>query len=164
MKRLLLVFILISTGFFAFSQEFKQAVGIRMGYTGGIEYRVYTNELNSYKFLVGSRERGFLAHALKEWHRYDMFTFTDQLTFIYGAGVHAGYERWDRQQFNVNSSYYVTHTAFIAGLDGFAGIEYLFHEVPISVGFEVKPYFDLFGRELFDFQLFDFALTAKYNF
>jgi len=164
MKRLLLVFIVIFTGFFAFSQEFKQAVGIRMGYTSGIEYRVFTNELNSYKFLVGSRERGFLAHALKEWHRYDMFTFTDQLTFIYGAGVHAGYERWDRQHFNVNSSYYVTHTAFIAGLDGFAGIEYLFHEFPISVGFEVKPYFDLFGREMFDFQLFDFALTAKYNF
>ena len=164
MKRLILIIALLVSAGIAFSQEFKQAVGIRIGYTGGVEYRVFTDELNSYKFLVGSRERGFLAHALKEWHRYDLFTFTDQLTFVYSAGVHAGYERWDQQHYDYNTSYYVTHTAFIAGLDGLAGLEYMFREVPISVGFEVKPYFDLFGREMFDFQLFDFALTAKYNF
>jgi len=164
MKRLLFITALILSNFFAISQEFKQAVGIRAGYTGGIEYRIFTDDLNSYKFLVGSRERGLLVHALKEWHRYDLFTFTDQLTFVYGAGVHAGYERWDQQHYNYNSSYYVSHTAFIAGLDGLAGLEYMFLKVPISVGLEVKPYFDLFGREMFDFQLFDFALTAKYNF
>jgi hypothetical protein len=164
MKRLLVIFGLVLSNIFAFSQEFKQAVGIRIGYTGGIEYRVYTDELNSYRFLIGSRERGLIVHAMKEWHRYDLFTFTDQLTFVYGAGVHTGYERWDQQYYNYNSSYYVTHTAFIAGLDGLAGLEYMFREVPISLGLEVKPYFDLFEREMFDFQLFDFALTVKYNF
>ena len=164
MKRLILLSIIILSCSFAFSQEFKQAVGIRIGYTGGIEYRVYSDELNSYRFLIGSRERGLIVHAMKEWHRYNLFTFTDQLTFVYGAGVHTGYERWDQQYYNYNSSYYVTHTAFIAGLDGLAGLEYMFREVPISLGLEVKPYFDLFGREMFDFQLFDFALTVKYNF
>lgn len=164
MKRLLLFSAFVVLSCTTFSQGFKQAVGIRAGYTGGVEYRIYTDDLNSYKFLLGSRERGVLAHALKEFHRYDLFTFTDQLNFVFGAGVHAGYERWDQQYFNYNTSYYVTRTAFIAGLDGLAGLEYMFRDVPISLGFEVKPYFDLFGREMFDFQLFDFAFTAKYHF
>jgi hypothetical protein len=164
MKRLLLISTFVILSCQVFSQGFKQAAGIRAGLTGGLEYRIYTDDLNSYKFLLGSRERGLLVHAIKEFHRYDLFTFTDQLNFVFGAGVHIGYERWDQQYYNYNTSYYVTRTAFIAGLDGLAGLEYMFHDVPISLGLEVKPYFDLFGREMFDFQLFDFAFTAKYHF
>jgi hypothetical protein len=164
MKRLLLISAFAILSCYAFSQDFRQAVGIRAGYTGGIEYRIYADELNSYKFLLGSRDRGLIAHAMKEWHRRDLFTFTDQLTFVYGAGLHVGYERWDQQYYNYNTSYYVTRTAFIAGLDGLAGLEYMFISVPLSVGFEVKPYFDFFGREMFDIELFDFALTLKYHF
>ena len=164
MKHLLLISVFVILSCQVFSQGFKQAAGIRAGLTGGLEYRIYTDDLNSYKFLLGSRERGVLVHAIKEFHRYDLFTFTDQLNFVFGAGVHIGYERWDQQYYNYNTSYYVTRTAFIAGLDGLAGLEYMFHDVPISLGLEVKPYFDLFGREMFDFQLFDFAFTAKYHF
>lgn len=164
MKHLLLILIFAILSCHAFSQDFKQAVGIRAGFTGGIEYRIYTDNENSYKFLLGSRERGLVAHALKEFHRYDLFTFTDQLNVVFGAGLHAGYERWDQQYYNYNTSYYVTRTAFIAGLDGLAGLEYMFLEVPLSVGLEVKPYFDFFGREMFDIELFDFAFTLKYHF
>ena len=164
MKRLLFISAFVILSCQVFSQGFKQAAGIRAGLTGGLEYRIYTDDLNSYKFLLGSRERGLLVHAIKEFHRYDLFTFTDQLNFVFGAGVHIGYERWDQQYHNYNTSYYVTRTAFIAGLDGLAGLEYMFRDVPISLGLEVKPYFDLFGREMFDFQLFDFAFTAKYHF
>jgi len=164
MNRNILAAVLLLITSHVFAQDFKQAVGIRVGYTGGIEYRIFSDELNSYKFLIGSRDRGLIAHAMKEWHRIDLFPSTDQLSFVYGGGVHIGYERWDQQYYNYNYSYYVTHTAFIAGIDGLAGLEYLFRKVPISLGFEVKPYFDLFGKEMFDLQLFDFALTAKYNF
>lgn len=164
MKRLFLVSVLIIFSSHSFSQDFKQAVGIRAGYTGGVEYRIYTNDENSYKFLLGSRERGVIAHAIKEFHRYGLFTFTDQLNFVFGAGIHAGYERWDQLYYRFNSSYFATKTAFIAGLDGLAGLEYMFLEIPLSVGIEAKPYFDLFGREMFDLQLFDFAFTVKYHF
>ena len=164
MKRLLLFSTLIILSCGAFSQEFRQAVGIRAGYTGGVEFRIYTNELNSYKFLLGARERGAVFHAIKEFHRPDLFSFTDQLNFVYGFGVHAGYERWDQRYYHYQRSNYVTHTAFIAGIDGLAGLEYMFREVPVSLGVEVKPYFDLFGREMFDLGLFDFAFTVKYHF
>jgi hypothetical protein len=164
MKHLLLI-----SGFFiiscvAFSQEFKYAAGIRAGYTGGVEFRVYSDDLNSYKFLLGAREGGAAFHAIKEFHRPNLFSFTDQLNFVYGAGVHMGYERWNQQYYNYYTNYYIKHTAFIAGIDGLAGLEYIFREVPVSLGFEVKPFFDLFGREMFDLELFDFAFTVKYHF
>ena len=164
MKHLLLISAFVVLNFVAYSQEFRHAVGIRAGYTGGVELRLYSDDLNSYKFLLGWRNQGAQIHAIKEFHKFDLFTFTDRLTFVYGAGVHMGYERWDQQYYNYNTSYYVTRTAFIAGVDGLAGLEYLFHEVPISLGLEVKPYFDLFGREFFDVELFDFAFTVKYHF
>jgi hypothetical protein len=78
--------------------------------------------------------------------------------------VHAGYQRWDQRYYHYNSSYYVTRTSFIAGLDGLAGLEYRFVNVPVSLGIEVKPYFDFFGPKFFYLQPFDFAFTAKYHF
>lgn len=164
MKHLLLISAFVLLNLVAFSQEFRHAVGIRAGYTGGVEFRLYSDDLNSYKFLLGWRNQGAQIHAIKEFHKFDLFTFTDRLTFVYGAGVHMGYERWDQQYYNYNTSYFVTRTAFIAGVDGLAGLEYLFREVPISLGLEVKPYFDLFGPEFFEVELFDFAFTAKYHF
>lgn len=164
MKQFLIATILLLFTAPVFAQDFKQAVGVRAGLTSGFEYRVYSNELNSYKFLIGSRERGVIAHAIREFHRYELFDFTDQLNVVFGAGLHVGYERWDQQYVTYNSVYYQTRTAFIAGLDGLAGLEYMFREVPVSLGIEAKPYFDLFGRTMFDIQVFDFAFTAKYHF
>ena len=46
----------------------------------------------SYKFLLGSRNKGTIIHAIKEFHRPDLFTFTDRLNFVFGFGVHTGYE------------------------------------------------------------------------
>lgn len=164
MNRYLLIVVFLLATFQVFSQEYKQAAGIRAGLTAGFEYRVYTDDLNSFRFLVGARERGMIGHVLREFHRYELFDFSDQVSFVFGAGLHAGYERWDQQYVTYNSVYYKTRTAAVAGLDGLAGIEYMFNEVPVSVGFEAKPYFDLFGKEMFDFQIFDFAFTAKYHF
>ncbi|MEZ5103844.1 MAG: hypothetical protein R2757_05075 [Draconibacterium sp.] len=164
MKKSLILLLLFTTIQIIQAQEFRQAIGIRAGWSSGFEYRFYTNDLNSYRLLLSTRENGMQFHALKEFHRYDLFDFTDQLVFIFGAGAHVGYERWNELYYNYNSSYYRNRTAFIAGLDGLAGLEYTFYKAPVSIGFEVKPYFDLFGREVFDLDLFDFAFTAKYLF
>lgn len=164
MKRFLLCTALAIIGFSVFSQDFRYAAGIRAGYTAGVEFRIYTDELNSYKFLLGTRQNGAVIHALKEFHQPGLFSFTNHLNFVYGGGLHVGYERWNRRYYRTNSSYYVTNTDFIAGIDGLAGLEYMFPEVPLSLGIEAKPYFDLFGRKVFDLELFDFAFTVKYHF
>ena len=164
MKRLILVFIFLIATNLTFAQGFSRALGIRAGYTSGFEYRFYTNDLNSYKFLLGTRDHGVQLHALKEFHKYDLFDFAYQIVFYYGFGVHGGYESWDVNYYRNQEHIYDTRASVIAGLDGLAGLEYVFDAVPISAGLEVKPYFDLLGREIFDLQPFDFAFTIKYLF
>lgn len=164
MKRFILLIILSTFAYCSNAQEFKQAIGIRLGWSPGFEYRVFADDINSYRFLLSTRERGVQFHILKEFHQYDMFNFSDQLVFIYGAGLHAGYERWDEMHINNNMQWYKTHTAFLAGLDGLVGLEYVFYKAPICLGIEAKPYFEFFGQEFFDIQLFDIAFTAKYLF
>jgi len=163
MKKLITILLIVLPSF-GFAQLFEHAVGIRGGLTAGFEYRFYMDDANSYKFLLGTRDGGVQFHALKEFHQYDLFSFTDQLVFFYGAGLHVGYEQWEKHYIEGNTSWYEDRTAFLAGLDGLVGLEYQFYEVPISLGFEAKPYFDLLGREMFNVQLFDFAFTVKYLF
>ena len=164
MKRFFFLALFAISSQFAFAQGYNQAVGIRAGWSSGLEYRFYTDDSNSYKFLLSGRNRGLQVHALKEFHEYDLFSFSNQLVFIYGFGIHSGYERWDEWHDVPGRSWYETRSSFILGGDGLAGLEYIFNEVPISVGIEVKPYFDLFGKNPFHVNFFDFAFTAKYLF
>lgn len=164
MKRLILLVLCIFSAQFIFAQTFKNGIGIRAGWTPGFEYRLYTDDANSYKFLLGTREQGVQLHAFKEFHQYDLFQSTDRLVFFYGLGMHVGYERWDVEHYHDNMHWYKTRTAFLAGLDGLVGLEYIFYEVPLALGLEVKPYFDVLGQHMFSLQPFDFAFTVKYLF
>ena len=167
MKQILLISLAIFFAQTAFTQEFRQAVGIRGGYSSGFEYRAYSNEYISYKALLSARHRGLQLTGLKEFHQYGLFDFSDELVFVYGFGAHIGFEKWNAYDPNdplYTPYYYKSKTGPIAGLDGLAAIEYTLNEVPLTFGVEAKPYFNLFGRNFFQLHPFDFAFTIKYNF
>jgi len=163
MKKIILLGLIIFP-FLGFAQTFENAIGIRGGETAGLEYRYYTDDANAFKFLLGSRNDGMVFHAMKEFHQYDLFERTDRLVFFYGAGVHAGYEKWMKRFEDEYSVWYDDRYSFLAGMDAVVGLEYMFYEVPISLGLEAKPYFDIFGRQMFRIELFDVAFTLKYRF
>lgn len=168
MKRFLLISVFVFAGHLVFAQGFNQAAGIRGGLTSGLEYRYYTSDAHSFKALLGTRSfgsnRGLQLHVLTEYYRYDLFDFSYQLVFYYGFGAHTGYESWDVVRQGPNSSRQVTETAFVAGIDGLLGLEYLFYEAPVTAGIEVKPYFDILGKDGLNVQPLDFAFTVKYLF
>ncbi|SHF25349.1 hypothetical protein SAMN05444274_104188 [Mariniphaga anaerophila] len=165
MKRIIFfsIFFLLIIG--ARAQGFKQAVGIRAGWINpGIEYRYYTSEDHSLRALLAARDGGVQLHALTEFHQYDLFSFSEQLVFFYGAGVHFGFQSWDETVFTETIRFHETRHSLVAGIDGVAGVEYVFYEAPVKLGLEVKPYLDVFGRYGFDVRLLDVALTVKYLF
>jgi hypothetical protein len=164
MNRIFFILLFLVAGITAHGQGYHQAVGIRGGLSSGFEYRYFTDDLNSFKVLLSTRDNGIQLHGFKEIHTYDLFDFAYQLVFFYGAGAHVGYEQWDEVRYLNNSRWFDTKTSFIAGLDALLGVEYVFDAAPVSLGLEVKPYFDLFGRRNFDLQLFDVAFTVKYLF
>ncbi len=168
MKQILLISIFMFTGLMGFSELPKKAVGIRGGLSSGFEYRVFDGELNSYKVLFSFREHGLQLTGLKEFHNPSAFDFCEELSFVYGFGAHVGFESWDvnHYYYENNQQFFYTdrHTGPVIGLDGLAALEYTIPTVPLVVGLEVKPYFNLFGQNFFQLQPFDFAFTIKYTF
>ena len=165
MKRFLIVALLVIAVNELFAQGFTQSLGIRAGWVSpGLEYRYYNNDEHSYRGLITVRNRGIQVHAMTEYHRYDLFPFSYQLVFFYGAGIHVGFESWDEAVVEENRSFSRVQSSFLAGLNGVVGLEYLFYEAPVKIGFEVKPFFDVFGRYGFDVVLPDIAFTVKYLF
>lgn len=149
------------------AQDYTRAVGIRGGISSGFEYRAFADEYLSYRALLSTRHRGIQLTGLKEFHQYGMFDFSPELVFIYGFGAHIGYEQWRAYDpyRNDNYTYYWENRAGpIAGLDALAGVEYNFTDLPLTIGLEAKPYFNLFGKNFFQLQPFDVAFTIRYVF
>jgi len=167
MKLTLILGILLSFSFTGFSQSMDQAVGIRGGFSSGFEYRFFSGEQSSYKVLLSIRREGLQLTGLKEYHEPDIFDIGEELSLVYGLGVHVGFESWHTNAYsNVYPypQYSVLKTGVIAGLDALAALEYTIPTIPIVVGIEDKPYFNLFGKNFFQLQPFDFAFTVKYIF
>ena len=106
--------------------------------------------------------------GLREFHVPDAFDINEDFSFVYGFGAHVGFETWD---VNYYYDYYPfayknvdRKTGAIAGLDALAAIEYTIPQIPLVLGIEAKPYFNLFGKNFFQLQPFDFAFTVKYTF
>jgi len=166
MKQVYSLLLLILFAIPGFSQGPKKAVGIRGGVSSGFEYRVFSGELTSYKALLSTRHHGLQFTGMKEFHMPEAFDFCQELSFIYGYGAHVGFESWHSYPYSggFNNNTYEHRSGPVAGLDGLAAVEYTIPQIPIVAGFEVKPYFNLFGKNFFQLQPFDFAFTVKYTF
>jgi len=168
MKQLYLSICFLLITFAGFSQTPEKAIGIRGGLTSGFEYRVFSGEMTSYKALLSTRQRGIQLTGLKEFHVPEAFDFSDDFTFVYGFGAHVGFESWNIYRYDdglhPDDWYRDRRSGPIAGLDGLAAIEYAIPQIPLVAGFEVKPYFNMFGKNFFQLQPFDFAFTVKYTF
>lgn len=167
MKHTIIFGLLLCATLAGFSQGANKAAGIRGGLSSGFEYRVFAEELSSYKVLLSTRKDGIQLTGMKEFHRPDVFDFGQELSFVYGAGVHVGFESWEHYHHDpfLPAGYYIKkHTGPIAGLDALAALEYTIPTLPLVAGIEGKPYFNLFGEHFFDLQIWDFAFTLKYTF
>ena len=169
MKSIYLLTIMMLIAFQGYTQGQDMAIGVRAGLSSGFEYRVFTDDVNSYKALLSTRlnGQGLQLPGLKEYHVHDVFDIGEDLSLVYGLGAHAGFESWYVYNSDVNYPgiiYQHRKSGPIAGLDGLAALEYTIPQFPFVAGIEVKPYFDLFGKNLVQFQPFDFAFTVKYTF
>ncbi len=168
MKQIYCLSILLVLTLSIFAQGPEKAIGIRGGLSSGFEYRVFSGDLNSYKVLLSARKQGLQLTGLKEFHLPDAFDIgEEEISFVYGFGAHVGFESWYTYRYYdeyTGNRYRDRRTGPIAGLDGLAAVEYTIPQIPLVAGIEVKPYFNLFGKNFFQLQPFDFAFTLKYTF
>jgi hypothetical protein len=149
------------------AQDLKNEIGLRGGESSGIFYRGFVEENQAIKALLTFRNEGAQMTGLYEKYMPIPFKTVDNFFFYYGVGGHVGFEQWHRRYHYENQPdvYYYRHvTAPVVGVDGMAGIEYRLKKVPLSFGFDYKPYFDLFGEKFFELRMGDFGFSFKFRF
>jgi hypothetical protein len=141
MKRILITltlttFLLISAN----AQDYNTGIGLRAGLTNGLTIKHFVSQRHAVEGLFATRWRGFEITGLYEVHNtaFDV----DRLNWYYGIGAHIGFwngdythKYWGDE--NVNYT--------VIGIDGIIGIEYNFKEIPINLGLDWKPAFNLSG-------------------
>ena len=117
----------------AFSQNYDQSVGIRLGLTNGIAYKASFDGVSGLE-LIGSyrhSQRYVNLIALYEIHFY---TFDiDNLYLVAGVGGHVG-------SAGMGTPY------LVLGADALVGIEYALDQTPLAFTLDVKPAISLVGR------------------
>jgi len=119
------------------SQDYTNGIGLRGGLPYGITFKHFLSDKNAVEGILSTRWGGFRITALYEIHEP-----TKQypgLKWFYGVGAHAGF--WDDRSPFVNDP----DSQAILGIDGILGLEYTFDEIPLNLGIDWIPSFNLIG-------------------
>ncbi len=152
----------------ASTQEYKNAVGVRLGLTSGFTYQRQVDEFRGYKGMLSFRDGGLQITALLESYRPLYLKFTDKMYYYTGLGAHIGYTLYQPQRGILTNplrySYRYGHFSPVIGLDAIIGLEFRLDRAPLAFSLDAKPFFELFGQNIFRLSLFDIGLTIKYTF
>lgn len=139
MKKTILsaIFIIFIT-FIGLSQDYETGAGLRLGFYNGLTIKHFISQRSALEGLLSTRWRGFEVTGLFEIHNqaFDI----ERLNWYYGFGGHIGFWNGDNTHWGEPGTNYI-----LIGLDGIIGIEYNFREVPINIGLDWKPVFNLTG-------------------
>ena len=160
----LLFFILALSPTLSEAQNYTRTAGIRCGQTSGFTYRQYMDESNAYEGIVSFKKNGLQLTLLKEFVQPYFLEHSENIYLVWGFGAHAGTNRTSSWEIFTKRFYELSSVIPLFGIDGYAGLEYRIKEVPLNVGVDFKPFFDLAGARFFSMSIWDFAITLKYNF
>jgi len=138
------------------AQDYHTGLGIRGGFSNGITLKhFYTTDI-AVEGILTTRWQGFKITGLAEWH-IPVFD-TEGLYFFYGGGIHLGI--WDSEADYFGNQ--VAGNSLFLGIDGIIGLEYAFPGIPLSLGLDWKPGFEIVSD--FGFAHDEIAFSARYLF
>ncbi|XOV92744.1 MAG: hypothetical protein ACFHWX_21380 [Bacteroidota bacterium] len=151
------------------AQKYSQSAGLRMGKTAGLTYKKFLAEEKSVELMMSGRNEGFQVITMFVNHLPMEVAFSEFFYGYYGLGGHVGFERFKDLRKVLTSIdppnfEYEDQTYFIMGVDAVIGIEYRWLSIPMTVGFDLKPYFNYIGMRYTDAHFWDAAITLKYVF
>jgi hypothetical protein len=149
MKKILLFLIILAC--FSIStkaQEYKTAVGIRLGPNSaaiapGFTVKHFLNEKHAVEGIIGFKD-GVGICGLYDW--YHPVNSVEHLQWFIGAGGYAAYR---------------TKTAYIGGA-GIVGLDYKFPEIPLNISIDWKPELNIV--ETVGFEASGVGFSARFTF
>lgn len=154
----------------AFGQEsYQQSGGVRLGYTSGVTYKKFIAGEESVELLLSGRRNGIQLTTMFVAHQPMEFSFNERFYAYLGIGGHIGVESYNNLRktiIQVNPPEFVYEDAayFTMGIDGMVGIEYRWLSVPITISFDIKPYFNYIGMRYTNARFWDSGISFKYVF
>jgi len=146
-------------------------LGLRGGIEGGFTFKHFIKEQRAVEAILsrGWSYGGIRLTALYEMH--NPLPGVPGMDWFLGAGAHVGYFGGAYYGYYgyTGTGYYDSNGVWHAtgyrnyylslGIDVIAGVEYQFEDFPFTLGFDVKPQFDVFGRGR---HYGDIAFTLRY--
>lgn len=143
MKKFLIIAILtLSTTYAAYPQNYNTGVGLRGGWFNGITAKHFIDRHAALEGIVSMRWSGFSITGLYEIQK--PIPSVEGLSWFYGGGAHIGF--WDGSKVDWDHK---KDSFTVIGIDGIIGIEYTFEEIPLNLGIDWKPAFNLIGYSSF---------------
>jgi hypothetical protein len=137
-----------------FAQDYKAGIGVRAGRrSGGLTTKLFIQSDQAFELLIASRWEGLYFSGLYELHA-NPFDWTGFYAYC-GFGGHYGFWRSDSKYPEESSQ---NHN--VIGVDGIAGIEYNFSNIPFSISLDYKPAFNPFNTP--KFWLDEYAISIRY--
>ena len=152
------------------AQDYSGSVGLRGGYSSGLNFKGFVSDENAVDALLSWRDGGMQFTMLLETYRPVFLGYSEHMFLYLGYGAHVGYTRWykryeDNIQINGHPTYYYhRRSSPVIGADAIAGLEYRMYRVPLAFGLDVKPFAELFGEHFININLVDFAMSFRYTF
>ena len=149
--------------------QYDKSAGLRLGSSSGVTFKKFVHEEEAIELLLSGRNDGLQLTGIYQFHKPMEWNFTDRVYMNYGVGGHFGYER-KRQlllfvnPFDQNELINRNRHQFTMGIDAVVGLEYRWLTVPMTIGFDLKPYFDFTGMRSTKLKFWDSALSLKYIF
>ncbi len=132
-----------------YSQNYKQAIGLRGGVYSGVNYKNFFGNSTAFEVLLLRPWKAFEMTLLVEYHI--PMDRNRNFFLYYGAGAHTGL---------YNSRY--TKSSFVYGGDLIVGFEYEFKRIPVAFGIDWKPFYNFAGTK--GFFTDGGALSFRYTF
>ena len=155
--RLTLLFILLISSINSINaQEYKRALGLRLGYPFSVNGKLFLNQSKAIEgnlafYSNSSYSQSSIGLALQV-HRPLSTDELDGFNWYYGGGVLVG--SWNYRWQSDDPNYFY-------GLQGFLGIEYTFKDVPLNMALDWSPVFSINGYAGF-FRFQRGALILRY--
>ena len=147
--------IFLSLASISIAQDYNTGIGVRGGWANGFTVKHFIQPTVAVEALVTTRWDGFLITGLYEIQKQNAFD-TPRLNWYYGVGAHIGI--WDTN----NTLYDDGNSYTLVGVNGILGIEYCFTEIPINLGLDWKPAFNVIGSS--DFWGDEIAISLRFIF
>ena len=150
MKKLILLvslFVLVALSSNLHAQDYKSAIGLKLGYPFGVTYKFFISEPAAIDLFIGTRYSGVTFGGNYEIHK--PLPDVEGLKWYYGGGAIFTFYDYG----GAGSSNF--------GIDGVVGLDYKFADAPFNLSLDVMPTF-LFGEDYYGgFEIFG-GISARY--